>query len=190
MQLGLLYIVVEFVGGLLAGAFFLAVYPNLPDGTDRGSLLVISPGSGVSNVSAIFMEMIAAFILVLIVFRVAAGVREPAYEKGMTAEEIKNTKNKRRQVYFKQMIAFPWAIGAALGFLSYASGYLSGGAYNPARALGGCVAGSDCSDIWIYFIGDFVGGALAGLFHYWFFELPHGDSMHEITNEYEANGDL
>ncbi len=183
-----MYIVVEFLGGLCAGGFFLVTIPDGPNGEKAGAPLVISPGQGVSNLSAIFTELIAAFILVLIVFRVAAGIKEPAYEHGMTSERFQQIQRQRRQVAFKKFY-LPIGIAATLGFLAYPTGYLSGGAYNPARALGGCVAGDNCSDIWIYFLGDFFGGALAGLFHYWFFEWPHHDEDIDISNLYTTEGD-
>lgn len=162
----------EFLAGLVAGGLFLVIYPDLPNGDSPGKLLVISPGQGVSNLSALFMEMIATFILVLIVFRIAVGVEEPRHKADETAEENRIVKRKKLLVWLKKVLA-PLVIGFTLGYLALPSAYISGGAYNPARVLGGCVIGTDCSDIWIYFIGEFIGGALAGLFHFWVFEWDY-----------------
>ena len=182
---GVLYIIVEFLGGLAAGGFFLVTVPAPPSGARAGAVLVVSPGPGVSNTSALFMEMLASFILVLVVYRVAAAVFEPVCHRGMTPIEMKQVRNLRRQFFFKKMYV-PFGIGGALGMLAYASGYISGGAYNPARALGGCVAGKSCGKIWIYLVGDFVGGVLGGLFHWVVFEIPNKRRGIEVVDEYDA----
>ncbi len=62
--------------------------------------------------------------------------------------------------------------GLAIGFTvlvgAFAVGGISGGAFNPAVALGATVMKLiNPSQIWIHLVGDFAGGALAGLvFHY------------------------
>lgn len=183
---GLLYIIIEFLAGLTACGLFLVYAPRLPDGGLAGGLLVVKPGAEATNTAAVFMEMFCAFILVTVVFRTAAGVKEPRFVEGMDDKQLRDVRHKKRQVYIKKHYA-PIAIGFTLGFLAFVSSYVSGGAYNPARALGGCVVGTDCSDIWIYFIGDFVGGALAGLFHYWFFEIPHTEASDELADAYDAD---
>lgn len=148
----------------------MVIYPDLADGASPGSLLVLTPVY--SNLAAIFMEGITTFILVFTVFRTAVGVREPHFTSGMDAKQVKAVRNIKRQVWMKKNFA-PVAIGFTLGYLSFPSSYISGGGYNPSRALAGCVVGTDCSAIWVYFLGEFIGGGLAGLFHYWFMELPH-----------------
>lgn len=57
--------------------------------------------------------------------------------------------------------------GLAIGFTvmagAVAVGGISGGAFNPAVAVGGAVMGLfSWSAIWVYLLADFVGGALAG----------------------------
>ncbi len=47
---------------------------------------------------------------------------------------------------------------------SYAVGAVSGGAFNPAVALGITVLGlSSIGHIWIFLVGNFAGGAVAAL---------------------------
>ncbi len=58
--------------------------------------------------------------------------------------------------------------GLAIGFtvvaMAYAVGPVSGGAFNPAVALGLSVFGKiDWSGLWIYVVGAFAGGALAAI---------------------------
>ncbi len=57
--------------------------------------------------------------------------------------------------------------GLAIGFTvmvgAYSVGYISGGAFNPAVAFGISTMGlSAFPDIWIYLVGCFLGGGLAG----------------------------
>jgi len=57
---------------------------------------------------------------------------------------------------------FGFAIGFTVLTCAYAFGGISGGAFNPAVAVGISMAGlASWSSIWIYLVGNFVGGALA-----------------------------
>jgi aquaporin Z len=65
--------------------------------------------------------------------------------------------------------------GLAIGFTvvagAFAVGGISGGAFNPAIAVGAMVTGLfEWSNIWIYFIADFLGAAVAA--YAFFFVLP------------------
>ena len=58
--------------------------------------------------------------------------------------------------------------GLAIGFTvvagAFAVGGISGGVFNPAIAVGGMVSGLfEWSNIWIYFIAEFLGGAAAAV---------------------------
>ena len=57
------------------------------------------------------------------------------------------------------------AIGLTLTFAILMGGPLTGGSLNPARSLGPAVATLSFSDLWIYFVGPGLGGALAALLH-------------------------
>jgi len=71
--------------------------------------------------------------------------------------------------------------GLAIGFTVFAGamsvGRISGGAFNPADALGASVMGPfSWSNIWIYLLADFAGGAAAALaFPYLNPDLDGGD---------------
>jgi len=68
--------------------------------------------------------------------------------------------------YFGLAIGFTVLVGA------FAVGGISGGAFNPAVAVGITVMGlSKLTNIWIFLVGNFVGGALAALV----FKLVHPD---------------
>ena len=54
------------------------------------------------------------------------------------------------------------AIGLTVMTGAFAVGDISGGAFNPAVAVGICLMGiSSWSNIWIYLVPDFIAGALA-----------------------------
>lgn len=56
------------------------------------------------------------------------------------------------------------AIGFTVTAMAYIFGPVSGGAFNPAVALGASVFGAFAwSNIWIYLVGTLAGGAIAGL---------------------------
>jgi glycerol uptake facilitator-like aquaporin len=55
----------------------------------------------------------------------------------------------------------PVAIGVTLGFLSMISGTSSGGAFNPARAIGPCLISWTWYAQWVYWVGDLLGAGLA-----------------------------
>ena len=59
---------------------------------------------------------------------------------------------------------FGLAIGFTVMAMAYAFGSISGGAFNPAVAVGICIMQlASWSDIWIYLVGCFGGGLLAAL---------------------------
>lgn len=56
------------------------------------------------------------------------------------------------------------AIGFTVVVAAYAAGSISGGAFNPAVAVGITVMGlSKLSNIWLFLVGNFAGGALAAI---------------------------
>jgi aquaporin Z len=60
------------------------------------------------------------------------------------------------------------AIGATVGVGAFTVGAVSGGAFNPAVAVGAMVAGIlSWGDIWIYLLANFAGGAAAAATFMW-----------------------
>lgn len=71
---------------------------------------------------------------------------------------VATSKNTAGNSYFGLAIGFTVLVGA------YAVGSVSGGAFNPAVALGISVMGlSAFSNIWIFLVANFAGGAVAGV---------------------------
>jgi len=73
---------------------------------------------------------------------------------------------------------FGWAIGFTVLVGAYAVGSISGGAFNPAVALGMTILNlSSWSNIWIYLFGNLLGGAAAALI----FNAAHQEECLEIV---------
>lgn len=71
---------------------------------------------------------------------------------------VATSKNTSGNSYFGLAIGFTVLTGA------YAVGSVSGGAFNPAVAVGIIVMGlTEISNIWIFLVGNFLGGAAAAL---------------------------
>lgn len=65
---------------------------------------------------------------------------------------------------------FGWAIGFTVLVGAYAVGAISGGAFNPAVALGiALMQLVDCASLWIYVVGNLLGAAVAAIV----FKLAH-----------------
>jgi aquaporin Z len=129
------YMIVQVLGALLAGG---AVYSIM------GETFAPTPGPNASLSSALLVEFLFSFALVLVVLNTAA-----------TDETDGNS-------YFGLAIGFTLAVGI------FAGGSVSGGAFNPAVSIGPAAidtlngAGS-YSFIWIYVISPFAGGSVAAL---------------------------
>lgn len=59
----------------------------------------------------------------------------------------------------------PLAIGLVVGANILVGGPFSGASMNPARAFGPALVGWRWDDHWIYWVGPFIGGALAALIY-------------------------
>ena len=103
---------------------------------DTGKVVASNPDA----VRAVMAELLFTFALCYVVLNVA------------TAKATEGNS------YFGLAIGFTVLIGA------FAVGGISGGAFNPAVAVGITVMGlSKLTSIWIFLLGNFAGGALAAL---------------------------
>ncbi|MBS1514312.1 MAG: aquaporin [Bacteroidetes bacterium] len=112
--------------------------------TFTNKALAVAPGAGVESWKAVVAEVLGTFALVSVVLNVAT------------------TKKAAGNSYFGL------AIGFTVAAMAVALGPISGGAFNPAVALGPQIVdaikgGSSLSNCWIYLVGCFAGGALAAI---------------------------
>jgi len=135
--LGLSYWVAQFAGGVAAALLLKWIYPdNISDAAKLGAPTL---NSQISVGAGFVLEAIMTFFLVWVVFATAADPRG----------------------------AFTIIAGFAIGLTVAADillgGPLTGAAMNPARALGPMLVQNQWADGWIWYIGPFLGGALAAL---------------------------
>lgn len=107
-----------------------------------GKVVSPAPGAGVEAWKAILVEILFTFALASVVLNVA------------TTEKLKGNH------------IYGLAIGFTLMTGAFSGGPISGGAYNPAVALGtelvdALIGGSAINNILTYLVGPFAGGALA-----------------------------
>jgi aquaporin Z len=128
------YMVAQLVGAIAAALFVQAL---------MGATFVPAPAATASAAAAIAAELVFTFALVLVVLNVAT-----------TDATAGNS-------YYGLAIGFTVVVGA------FAVGGISGGALNPAVGIGPAlvhaVAGGAAGHAWLYFVGPFLGGALAAV---------------------------
>ena len=110
-----------------------------------GDVLTVAPAAETSMGAFFLLELLFTFALALVILNVATSV-----------ETAGNS-------YFGLAIGFTVLAGA------FAAGPISGGAFNPAVALGPILVdlmvgdGATISGLWVYLVATFAGGALAAL---------------------------
>ena len=122
------YALSQFTGAFLASGLLRWMFPlheTLGSSLPSGSLL-----------QAFLMEVIIAYILLLVIFQVAKGSKE----KGMFAGI---------------------AIGSVVVLTSIFAGPISGSSMNPARSLAPALISGNMQHIWIYLTAPFIGAIAA-----------------------------
>ena len=134
------YWIVQFLGGIL-GAVLLNVV--LPDPGDLGVTVLTTAANGgaftVTATQGLIVEIILTFFLVNTIFNTAVNGKAGNFA-GL-------------------------AIGVGLMFCIVMGGPLTRASLNPARTLGPAVVSGNYADIWLYFVGPFVGAILAALLY-------------------------
>lgn len=132
------YIISQFIGAILAALAVWGTFGN--EAREKAALAATYPTPGTADWQAFLMELLVTFILLFVIVAVATD------ERANTA-------------------AASVAIGFALGVAVLIAGPVSGGAVNPARALGPMIVAGDFTGFWIYLIAPVLGGMLATLLY-------------------------
>lgn len=127
----LAFIPAQFVGGVLGA--FAAVAVAGQEAMVRGGYGAAALGNGVSVGGGLLAEFITSAFLVLVIVKVA--IHQKSVLGGLVV-----------------------GLTIVVGIL--AVGPISGATMNPARALGAAVAGGTWANMWIYFVGPILGGAV------------------------------
>lgn len=130
------YLLAQLVGALLAA---LAVWGCFGDAArDKASLGATIPATTAGSGQVLLVEVLITFLLVLVIISVATDERVAAAAVGP-------------------------AVGFALAAAVLIGGPVSGGAVNPARALGPMIVAGTFTDWWAYVVGPVVGAVLAAV---------------------------
>lgn len=143
---GVGYLVAQILGAVLAGWTHMLIQPGNGALTGYGSVAP-SPAIGGSDLIALVVELIITFFLMFSVYSVLYTGKVPPGASGVL-------------------------IGMTLTADILIAGALTGGAANPARALGPAVASGNYASLWLYWVGPIIGALLAG-FVYQYLLLPN-----------------
>jgi aquaporin Z len=137
--LGVIYMIAQFAGGIAAALLLHWLYPE--QAALEGAATVVTENADFSAWEALILEALFTFFLVWVVFATAVD------EKGT----------------FSAIAGF--AIGLVLAVSVLSIGPITGSSINPARTFGPALVESEWADAWIYYVGPFVGGAVAALLY-------------------------
>eukprot|EP01089_Gocevia_fonbrunei_P013234 TRINITY_DN3333_c0_g1_i1.p1 TRINITY_DN3333_c0_g1~~TRINITY_DN3333_c0_g1_i1.p1 ORF type:complete len:353 (-),score=87.28 TRINITY_DN3333_c0_g1_i1:36-1094(-) len=158
---GFFYVAAQLLGSLFAA---LIVALSFPEGLDAVRLVAVHHSDDVTIWQCFFIEFVLSFIFVYVIFAVAFDTVDANPSK--VAAKGKGVGGKKLTIYAtsgdtKAGYA-PIAIGFTLGACVFASGTISGGAFNPARVFGFALVGDVWDIHWVYWVADLSGAALAG----------------------------
>jgi MIP family channel proteins len=152
------YLVAQLGGAVLAS---LTVWLTYGDAArDQASLAATLPGGGVSTLTVFVIEAVVTFFLVLVIVSVATDSRVAKGAAGL-------------------------AVGFTLAVCVLVAGPLSGGAVNPARALGPMIVAGTFDGAWAYVLGPVLGGVLAAVLYARF--LGQGQDPAQAEDPAEAD---
>lgn len=131
-----MYIGAQVIGACLAA---LATWVTFGDqARSKAHLAATYPVAGVGDGRALIVEILVTFVLVLVVTAVATDERVSAATTSIAA-------------------------GFALAAGVFIAGPVTGGAVNPARALGPMIVAGKLTSFWLYIVGPLIGAAIAAL---------------------------
>jgi aquaporin TIP len=144
-----LYWVAQLLGAV-AGAW---VLKQVTTGEDVARHAI---GAGMTPMSAMLMEIILTFTLVFVVFATAVDPK-----KGTVG------------------VIAPLAIGFTVLAQIFVGAPFSGASMNPGRSFGPAVVAMDFTNHWVYWLGPFIGAALAALIYDGVFISPAPPAGHQ-----------
>ena len=142
------YMIAQLIGGIIAALLAAVMF----DGINKfaRSSMVTKPGVGVSDFKAMLVELIATALFLMVISAVATDTTAPW--NGIQA---------------------PIFIGLFIFTAATVFGPLSGGSFNPAVSVAPAIVAGSFSNLWIYLVGPFVGGAIGGALFMWFRKPLH-----------------
>jgi MIP family channel proteins len=144
------YWVAQMAGGSVAAATVIATFGDIVK-----DHLATAPGPGISETTALVLEIVVTALFVIVISAVAT---DRAPWSGTLA---------------------PVAIGGFIATAAMVIGPASGGSFNPARSLAPALFASNPIDLWIYVVGPFAGAIIGGVV-YWLIRARPGQG--ELTD--------
>lgn len=132
------YLGAQLAGAVLAALTVLFMYGQRAK--EVAALGATLPADGVNGWRVLFIEAIVTFFLMLVIMAIATDPRSPRAAAGT-------------------------AIGFTLAAGILVAGPLTGGAVNPARALGPMIVSGQTTAFWAYIVGPVVGAILAAILY-------------------------
>lgn len=132
------YVIAEVLGSVI-GCCMLQLVPHLPSNSTPQPMTL--PGANVSPAAALGAEVVASYVLSLVLFTLAADVKHHVF--------------KRLPSYIGMTVA-----GNVLAFA-----YISGASMNPARSFGPALLAGNFSLQWVYWLGPSIGCVAGALTH-------------------------
>jgi aquaporin Z len=129
------YIIAQCLGGIVAAVMVMLAMPS--DALEAVRLGTPGLGVGISAGQGLITEIVLTFFLVFVVYGTAIDPRAP----------------KVGGLFIGLTVALDILMG----------GPISGAAMNPARHLGPALLDGDLENLWIYWVGPLIGGALAAV---------------------------
>lgn len=134
-----LYALAQLAGGVVAAALLKRIFADVWGDVYLGTPMV-NVDAGISGGTAILVETILTFLLVVAIFGTAVDPRRPNIGG--------------------------FGIGLTVAANILIGGDLTGASMNPARSFGPALVANAWDDQWVFWIGPLAGGAIAGLVYY------------------------
>ncbi|KAI5171719.1 hypothetical protein NEFER03_1024 [Nematocida sp. LUAm3] len=163
---GIGYIIMQCAGAMLASGAMLLTKPGSNTALLNATRAKLAPNTTIGE--AILTEMILTGILVYVAFSVAINVFNPPTQVKIEVPDEVEDNDKLRVVTSQapNRSAFaPIAIGYTLGFLALLGQGSSGGSFNPAVVLPPVLFSGTWYNVWVYWVGQFVGGIVGAFLH-------------------------
>jgi aquaporin TIP len=140
LQKGIAYIIAQLIGATIGTLLVAVVFPRqLIEAVGWGTPGL---GQGVTALNGLAAEIISTFFLTYVFFGVAVDKRGPSPIASLM-------------------------IGLAIVMGILATGAVSGAAMNPARWFGPAILAGRFENLWVWWVGPFVGASIAGLLYFY-----------------------
>ena len=157
------YIAVQLVGSIVSMCIVAAMFES-EDMTLIYSSVAVVPSSNAPMGKVFATEFFLTFILTFVAFTVVFEDAEVRKKETMSIKSISDSVGLTLYASTPQSKTgfAPFSIGLTIFSLSLVGGS-SGGAFNPARLFGPAIFSGRWDCLWLYWIGQFLGAACAGM---------------------------